>query len=308
MARRQREDEALPKPFLRQLLDRVKAHNLPIFAAAVAFFSFVAMVPALVATVSITGLVADTDDLISEAESVLEGVPDSTKRFLLDQLHSIADSDSTGVGIAAVVGIALAVFSASSAVGNLMTALNYIYERSESRNFVVKRLTAIGLLLGAILGLAAMVFTLGVLPELLSEWEGSALLRFLVTVSRFAGLAVIMVVGLGVLYRLGPTPRPSGTYELVPGGRWEMFTIGAAVGTGLFVVLSWGFSIFVRNFGSYNETYGALAGIIVLLLWLQLASLAVLVGAEINAVRKERRIDRARLEAGLKPRSEVETT
>ena len=299
MARKVTTDEDRGPSLLARLLRRIGEHDTPVYAAAVAFFGFVALVPALVATLSITSLVADSDDLIREAESALEAAPDDTREFLLSQLRSITDSDTGGVGVAAGLGVALALFSASGAVGNLMTALNRAADREENRNFVQKRGTALGLLLGALVVLAAMVAAMAVVPEYLAEWIPNDAARAAVDVGRFAGLGLVMAGGLTTLYRVGPAPRTGASIELLPGGRQPLVSIGALVATVLFVLLSWGFGVFVRNFGSYNETYGALAGIIVMLLWLQLVSLAVLIGAELDAARREARIEAARVAKGL---------
>jgi len=294
--------KSVPSSFLKDLWLAARADNLVLFAAAIAFFAFVALVPTLVATVSITSLVADPVDLITETESALEAAPVETRDFLVGQLDTIVNSDSGDVGLAVGVSIALALFSASGAIGQLMAALNVVFGRSENRNFVLKRLLAIGLLFGSIVLVGAMLFAMAVLPELLSDWSGSSGVRSLVDVARFVGLGLLLVISLTTLYRVGPASASTGSIELLPGGRRELVSIGALVGAALFVLLSWGFGVFVSNFGSYNETYGTLAGIIVVLLWLQLVSLAVLIGAEIDSVRRQRRIDRARTAIGLAPK------
>lgn len=282
-----------------RLRARVRDHHTPIYAAAVAFFAFVALVPALVATLSITSLLTDSDDLVTEAESALESAPDDTREFLVSQLRSIAESDSGDIGLTAGVGVALALFSASGAVGNLMTALNRAFDRTENRGFLHKRGIAIGLLVGAVIVLAAMVAAMAVVPEFLADWISNDSLRLAVDIGRFLALALLMSSGLTVLYRVGPAPLVDTSYELLPGGRRSIVSMGGLIATALFVLLSWGFGVFVRNFGSYNETYGALAGIIVLLLWLQLVALAVLIGAELDAARRDARVEDARVERGL---------
>lgn len=297
MARNKSEDK--PPRMIKEIFDRVRKHQIQIFAAAVAFFAFVALIPALVATVSIVGLVADTDQLVTEVEAALDTSPKSTRDFVVGQLRAIADSDDAGVGFAAVVGVALALFSSSSAVGNLMSALNVVSGRTETRNWIKKRAQAIALLLGSIVVLAAVVGVMAVLPELLEDWDGHPAVEAAITLARFVGLALIMAAGLSVLYRVGPAPKPDTTIALVPGGKRELVSVGAVIGTGLFVTLSWAFGVFIRNFGSYNETYGTLASIIIVLIWLQLTALAVLIGAIVDAVRADRKIADARSAAGL---------
>lgn len=301
MAKKAKNQAAERPGFINELLAKIKEHRLQLFAAAVAFFAFIALIPALAAAVSITGIVADTDTLEREVNAALEASPDSTREFVADQITSIADSSSTGAGIAAAVGILLSVFSASGALGQLMEALNVVFERRENRNFVVKRLTAIGLLLGALVLMACMVFAMSIVPAQLNDWFASSWARALVTIGRFVALGLLMIVGLTVLYRVGPASNSERDRELIPGGVASLLTPGAAVGTVLIVLLSWGFGVFVNNFGSYGETYGTLATIVVVLLWLQLLALAVLLGAEVDARVQRERVRDARVNVGLEP-------
>ena len=284
---------------MHELRTRVTEHRLPVFAAAIAFFAFIAFIPALAAAVSITGLVTDTDKLVSEAESALASSPAPTREFVVEQIRSAAEESSGSAGFTVAVGIALSVFSASGAVGNVMVALNEVFDRRENRNFVVKRLTAIIVLLGALVLIASMVFAMSIIPAQLNDWFDSGWVRGLVTAARFVVLGAVMTLGLSLLYRLGPARNVERDRELVPGGVPSILTKGSVVGTVLLVLLSWGFGVFVNNFGSYGATYGALATIVVMLLWLQLMALAVLLGAEIDARTIRERLRNAREKAGL---------
>jgi len=293
--------ETKPQSFLTELRGSIKAHRLPIFAAAVAFFGFIALIPALAAGVSITGLVADTDQLVAEAESALANSPEATRNFIVEQITSIADGSDSSAGIAAVIGVSVSIFSASGAIGQLMEALNVVFERTEGRNFVLKRLMAVGLLMGTLLTIAAMVFAMSVVPALVESFVDVGWLRWVIGIGRFVLLAVFMIMALTVLYRVGPSRNPERARELVPGGVGKLITPGAITGMVLLVALSWGFGFFVDNFGSYGETYGTLATIVVVLLWLQLMALAVLIGAEVDAVSERRMVREARTAAGLQP-------
>jgi membrane protein len=286
---------------MKELQTKVSEHRLPIFAAAVAFFAFIALIPAVAAAVSITGLVADTDDLVREAESALENSPAPTRDFVVEQIRSVAEGSDSSAGLAAAIGIALSIFSASAAVGNLMEALNVVFDRRENRNFAMKRLTAIGLLIGAIVLVVAMVFAMSILPAQLDDWFSSQWSRALITTGRFVVLGLLMVGGLSVLYHIGPANDVDRDGELVSGGTVQLISKGAITGAALLVLLSWGFGVFVNNFGSYGETYGTLATIIVVLLWLQLMALAVLLGAEVDARLMQERVRDARVNAGLSP-------
>lgn len=298
MAKRNKNPSARPG-LVHELRTRVTEHRLPVFAAAIAFFAFIAFIPALAAAVSITGLVTDTDKLVSEAESALASSPAPTREFVVEQIRSAAEESSGSAGFTVAVGIALSVFSASGAVGNVMVALNEVFDRRENRNFVVKRLTAIIVLLGALVLIASMVFAMSIIPAQLNDWFDSGWVRGLVTAARFVVLGAVMTFGLSLLYRLGPARNVERDRELVPGGVPSILTKGSVVGTVLLVLLSWGFGVFVNNFGSYGATYGALATIVVMLLWLQLMALAVLLGAEIDARTIRERLRNAREKAGL---------
>jgi len=288
-----------PPGLFTEIRTKVTEHRLPIFAAGVAFFAFIAMIPAIAAAVSITSLVAAPQTLVDEAEVALAISPTETRNFVVSQIESIADGSSTGAGIAAVLGVAVSVFTASGAIGQLMETLNVVFDRRESRHFVVKRLLAIGIMLGALVMVAAMVFTMSVLPAQLNNWIDNEAVRWLISIGRFVALGLLMIVALSSIYRVGPSSDPARQSELVPGGRAPLVTKGAAVGTCLIVLLSWGFGVFVNNFGSYGETYGTLATIIVVMLWLQLMALSVLLGAEVDAALARRRVYGARTEAGL---------
>ncbi|MGI9606434.1 MAG: YhjD/YihY/BrkB family envelope integrity protein, partial [Acidimicrobiales bacterium] len=154
---RQRKKSATKAP---GLVGRVKRgfseHTLSLYAAAIAFFAFVALIPTIVATVSVVGLVADTSVLVEETESALSGAPDQTRVFIVEQARSVASSDSSSLGSAVAVSIAAALFSASGAVGQLISALNVIFDHTESRKFLAKRLLALALLLGAIVMVGGM--------------------------------------------------------------------------------------------------------------------------------------------------------
>ncbi len=283
---------------LKDVLANKKEHRISIIAGGVALFAFIAIIPALAASVAITSLVADPELLQTEAEEALEAAPPATKEFLLDQLAGIIDN-SGGAGIAAVIGVAGAVFSASGAMGNLMEGLNAAYGRQESRNFFVKRGTAVLLMLGALVVLATMVFTMSVVPALIENFIESSAVSAIVNVGRFVLLALIMTAGLSVLYRFGPAKQTESTTQLVPGGKQPLLTKGALIGLVLMLVLSIFFSFMTTNVSNYGETYGTLATIIIVLLWLNYMSLAILMGAEFDAYFARKKIYDARVEAGL---------
>ncbi len=263
--------------------DRITRHNAPIFAAGVAFFAFLALIPALTGIIGVYGLVSDPDDVTEQLTDALEGAPDSTREFLVDQMASIADGSGGALGLSVAISIALALFSASGAVANLIKSLNVAYELEETRKPWTLRGLAIGLMLGGILLFSVVTFLMAALPPLLDEFGLGTAATLALNTLRFPILGGFMAIGLSVLYRLGPDHRGNDK-PLSP----RLITVGGIVATVLFVVLSGLFSFYTANLGSYGETYGPLATIVVLLLWFQLSALAIIVGAEVDAERSDR--------------------
>ncbi len=263
--------------------DRVKRHHSPIFAAAVAFFAFLAMIPAMTGFITGYGIVADPDDITQQLGDALENAPETTREFLISQMSDIADNAGGALGVGLAVSILLALFSASGAVANLMKALNVAYDLDETRKPWILRGTALALMIGGVVLLGVVLFLMAALPAVLDAVGFGEPVQLLFNILRFPVLAIVMMIGLSILYRMGPDHRGNDKPRAP-----KLITIGGVVGTVLFVVLSALFSFYTSNLGSYGETYGPLATIIVLLLWLQLSALAIILGAEVDAEVRDR--------------------
>ena len=251
---------------------RITRHNAPIFAAAVAFFSFLALIPALTGVIGIYGLVADPNDVTRQITDALSGAPESTRTFLVEQMTDIASGSSGVLGLSVGVSLLLALFSASGAVANLLKSLNVAYDIEETRKPWTLRGTALALMLGGAVVLGVVMFLMAAMPPLLADWGLGDAARWTLNILRYPVLGLVMAATLSLLYRLGPDHRGNDR-PLSP----RLFTTGGLVATVLFVVLSALFSYYTANLGSYGETYGPLATIIVLLLWFQLTALSIIV-------------------------------
>lgn len=268
---------------LRTLKDRIGRHHATIFAAAVAFFAFLALIPALTAVIGVYGLAADADDITRQLTEALSGAPASTREFLVDQMTEIASGSGGALGVSVVIGLGIALFSASGAVANLVKSLNVAYELEETRAPWTLRGVALGLTVGGVLVLSVVVFLMAALPPLLAEWGLGDAARLTLNIGRYPVLGIVMAATLSLLYRLGPD-HGGNDKPLSP----RAFTKGGLVATVLFVVLSLLFSFYTANLGSYGETYGPLATIIVLLVWFQLSALSIIIGAELDAELADR--------------------
>ena len=256
-----------------------KADQVPLLAAGVAYYGFLAIFPSLIATVLIYGLVVRPEKIAEQVGQLTAGLPEDVSKLITDQI-TLASAQQTGAGIAAVLAILLALWAASGGMGNLMTAISAAYDEEEKRSFVKKRALALVLTMGAIVFLIVMLGLVAVFP-VIADLIDNSVVRILLQVVRWVLIAVLVSVALAVLYRVA-ADRDS------PKMRWV--SVGAAAATVLWLVASLGFSIYVANFSNYAKTYGAIAGIVVMLLWLWITSYAILLGAEINAESEQQTV------------------
>jgi membrane protein len=259
-----------------------RTDHVPMLAGGVAFFAFLAVFPALIAALTLYGLVADPAEVAREVEGLAAALPRETQPLIAGQLGAVVASSNGALGIGLVVSLLAALWSASSGTGNLMQAINIAYDEEESRGFVKLRGTALLLTLGAIVFVLVTLALVAVVPPLLDALPLGPVARVLAQVVRWTLLIAVVMVALAVVYRIAPDRD-------APRIRWV--STGALVAAVLWIAGSVAFSVYVDNFGSYNRTYGALAGVVVLLLWLYLTSYVVLFGAEINA-EAERQTER----------------
>lgn len=262
----------------RQVLSRAwhssQEDNVSLLAAGVAFFGFLALFPALIALVTLVGLIADPEQITQQVQSFIAGLPPASQQLISEQLKAITQSSGGALTIGLVVSLLVALWSASSGTSNVMTAVNIAYEEKETRGFVKLRGIALLLTLGTVVFLVATLALIAVVPVVLQAVPLGPLGTVLAQVLRWGLLVALIIVGLAVLYRVAPDRNP-------PKFRWV--SVGSVVAALLWLLGSAGFSLYVNYFGNYNKSYGALAGVIVLLLWLFLTSYIVLLGAEINA-------------------------
>jgi len=257
-----------------RVMRQVKSDNVPLLAAGVAFFALLALVPSLVALVSVYGLVAEPADIQRNIDDALAAAPAEVRELVSSQLSSIVESEPSGLRLGVIVGLALALWSASAGVKHLIAAINVAYDEDEGRGFFKLRGLALGMTLGAILVAAVALGVFVVLPATLDNGGAEGTGRTALLIVRWPLLALLALAVLAVLYRWSPDRDRA---------RWRWVSPGAVFATVGWVVASIGFSIYTANFGRYNETYGALGAIVVVMLWLFISAYVVIAGAELNA-------------------------
>jgi len=288
---------------LKRTVTEFKNDNLTDWAAALTYYTILSIFPALIALVSILGLVGQNPQTTNALLDIVNKLgPSSAVDTFRGPIESLITNKS-GAGIALVIGLGAALWSASSYVGAFMRASNSIYEREEGRPFWKLRPTQLVVTLVMILLLAVVGIAVVVTGPLASAIAGPiGLGDTAVTVWNYAKWPVLLVtvmLALAILYYWTPNVRQ-------PKFRW--ITPGSVVAVTIWIVASALFALYVANFGSYNKTYGSLAGVVIGLIWLWISNIAVLLGQELNAeLERERELEsgdrRAHREIQLEPRS-----
>ncbi len=247
--------------------------HVGLIAAGVAFYSLLAIFPGIVAGMAVAGLVMDPNTVVSQLEGLSRFLPQEAASIVIDQAVAVAGSEGGGLGLAALFGLLVALYSASKGVTSLMEGLNVAFEVEETRGLVRYYLTAFALTIGLIIGFLLIVAILALLPVVLAFLQFGDATQTLVSILRWPLVLIVVALGLAILYRYAPSRGP------VP---WHWITLGAGAACGLWLIGSILFAIYVQNFGGYNETFGALGGVIILLTWLWLSAYIVLMGAEVD--------------------------
>lgn len=260
------------KAFFKDVYREFDQDNLDDTAGMLAFSAVLALFPFLLFVVSLAGLLIDPLQTESLIASIRRLVPGEVASILADRMHALATGKNPALLTVSGVG---AVWAASSGIAAMMRALNTVYGVRESRSFLKVRAIAAGItLLGAVLGIAAAIIMVA-LPAILHHWGifGEALLWL-----RFPVAALLVMSIIACLYYFLPDVEQS----------FRFLTPGSVFAVLVWLLTSWGFGEYVGRLGSYEVSYGALGGMIVLLMWMYISSVVILLGAEINAILEHR--------------------
>lgn len=256
---------------------QASARQAPLLAAGVAFYAFLSLFPAIIAGVLTYGLVVSPATVQKQSQQISDALPADAASLITRQLDSLTSTSSGSLGFGLVLSVILAIYSASGGVGNLVKAVNSMYGLADDRGFVKLKLLALGLTAGAIVFMIVVISLVAAVPAVFDTIDIVPGVRILLEAARWTVLLGAVVLAIGVLFRFAPN-RPDDE---------RMISHGVLAASAAWVVVSLGFSLYVDNFGSYGQTYGALAGVVVLLLWLWIGLFAILLGAAIEAVREE---------------------
>jgi membrane protein len=259
-------------------------------AAALTYFAMMSLFPALLVGVSLLGLFGQ-EGLVEDASDYLlkHGADETTADVVRKTLQNMISASSGALGATLLVSTALALNGASGAFGAAGRALDVVFGVAEGRGFVRRKLTDLAAALVVIVLFAVVIVAVFLGGQIADDLFGKiGLGETAATVWSYARWPVALVaatLAYGLVYRLAPDVRP-------PTVRW--ISVGAVVGIALWLLLSFGFSIYLRNFATYGAAYGTFGAAIVLLLWLYLSANAFLFGAAVNAARQRARAARGR--------------
>jgi membrane protein len=289
---------------VKRVIREFKEDNTTDWAAALTYYGLLSLFPALIALVSILGLFGDPVKTTQTITDVVTQIgPDTAAQTFSGPIESIT-SNRGAAGVLFFVGLGAALWSASGYIGAFMRAANIVYETPEGRPFWKLRPLQLLVTLVMVLMLAfvalALVLT-GPVVDAVAEPLGIGTTATTVwDIAKWPVLVLVVIGMFTVLFYAAPNARVGGVKRVLP---------GVVVGLVVWVVASVAFALYVANFGSYDKTYGALGGVIVMLMWFWLTNLALLLGLELNAELERSRelrkgIPRADKEIQLDARSE----
>lgn len=243
-------------------------------AAGVTFYALLALFPAIAALVSIYGLFADPLTIESHLSAMAGFLPGGAMEIIGEQVKRIAGQGGGTLGVSFIIGLVVSLWSANAGMKAIIDALNIVYEEEEKRGFIALNLQSLAFTFGAILFVILAIGGIVVLPILLDFVGLGSTAETLLSLARWPVLLLVVVAGLAVIYRYGPSRDKAEWKWVSPGG-----LLAAVLWLGGSMLFSW----YVSNFGNYNETYGSLGAVIGFMTWIWISTMVVLLGAELNA-------------------------
>ncbi|HWZ92236.1 MAG TPA: YihY/virulence factor BrkB family protein [Polyangiaceae bacterium] len=274
---------------IRRVSDEADADDADIVAAGLAFYGTLGLFPALLASVSLYGLVADPSAIQRAIGSVVRSLPAAGRDVVSSELSQFVARSSRSLSLSLIFGLLAVLWSSSSAMGVLVRAINVAYDLPERRNFWQRRRMAVLFTFAGMLGMFVLMPLVAVLPKLLDFFHIAGLMVLV----RWPAMALGACLTLGLLFRYSVERSPLPTVRSV--------LPGASVAAVLWVLLCAGYSAYVQYFTSFSSTYGALTGVIVLQFWLYVSALIVVYGAELNAELERRHVSGEQQELPLSP-------
>jgi membrane protein len=288
---------------LKRTVSEFQEDNLTDWAAALTYYGLLSLFPALIALVSLLGLFGDPRTTTASLTEIITSIgPESAAQTFEGPINSVV-SNQSAAGFAFVLGLALALWSASGYIGAFIRASNVIYETAEGRPFWKLRPLQLAVTLAMVIAVALLALGLVLTGPIVEAVAGPVGLGSTAVdvweIAKWPVMVAIFVLIVDLLYYASPNAK-------LRGFRWV--TPGSLVAMAIWAIASAAFAAYVANFGSYDKTYGTLGGLVALLVWLWISNLAILFGHQLNAERErsaeiEEGTPRAEQEIQLEPRA-----
>lgn len=266
---------------LHRLWLNIDRRNLGLIAAGVGFYTLLGLFPALAAAIAVWGIVADPAVLEAQLETIAPIVPDQAFTLLDRQVRALIAANNSTLGWTFALSLVGALWSARAGMTALIRGLNAVYGQTAKGSFLL-RLSRALLLTTTLIGMSLVALTtVLVLPTILAFLPLGVMAHWVASLLHWAAALGVMLFGLGLVYRYGPDRRPLRA-------RWV--SSGAVV-----ALLLWGsgsllLTLYFRNFSNFNEVYGSIGAVAVLLVWFYLSAFSVLIGAQLNAEIEAQRL------------------
>lgn len=268
---------AMPRAGWRDILvrtiRRTNRDRIDILAASAAFWAVLALFPAIAAIIALSAFVLEPGSMRDQISELTAPLPNEAASLVNDRAAQVA-AENSGAGAGALIAIVFAIWTASAATKTLIEGLNIAYDEQERRNFFSFNATAMLLTLGLFVGFVVAITAIVVVPATLALQPGLSWIGVLVDWLRWPVMGLFAMAGLATLYRFGPSRRNA---------KWRWVSLGAMVATLIWILASLAFSLYVRNFAAYNQFYGALGGVVIMMIWFWLTAFILLLGAELNS-------------------------
>ena len=258
---------------LKRTAAEINRDHLPLISAGVGFFFLLGLFPALAAMISIYGWLADPATVTAHLNQLAGVLPAEAAAIITSQAEKLVAQDSAA-GWGALVGVFLALWAGSKAMKGMVEALNIAYQQDETRGLIKKQAIYLGLTFLAVVVGVVSIILIAVAPVIVDFFPLPELGKQIIVWLRWPVLLILGMTAIAAIYRYGPSRRQA---------EWRWISWGAAAATLLWLAASGLFSLYVTSFGNFNETYGSLGAVIILMLWLYLTAFFILMGAELDA-------------------------
>lgn len=259
---------------LLRVKQQISEDNVSLTASGVAYGWLLAIFPLFGSLIAIYGLIADPIDVQHQVEGLFGLLSPEVVNTLHDQLTKLTLKSGTALGFGALFGILFSLWSANSGTKAMIMALNIVYAEREKRSFFRLNLVSLTLTIGMVLSVIIALLLMIALPVAFGIIGMEESTKTALNALRWPALAIAFMFGLAVLFRYAPSREKP---------KWRWVSWGSVLATVLWVIASGAFAIYVANFGNYDQTYGSLGAVIILMLWFYITAFIILLGAELNA-------------------------